>query len=131
MAPPHRRGLGARLTAHVALVAALHVALAGGLPAAALAQGGAKTSTTTLIQRGAALFDDQAYEESIQSLSAALVRPGASDKEKIETYRLLAYNFIILKRPEEAAASVRGILVIDESFSLPPPESPRFRDFFG
>jgi hypothetical protein len=87
-------------------------------------------STTTLIQRGSDLFEDQQYEESIQALSAALIRPGTTKQEKIETYRLLAYNYIILKRTEEADASVRGLLVLDESFKLPPTESPRFRDFF-
>ena len=51
--------------------------------------------------------------------------------EKIEIYRLLAYNFIILKRTDEADAAVRGVLVLDENFTLPPTESPRFRDFFA
>ncbi len=90
-----------------------------------------KSATTALIQRGSALFEDQAYEESIQTLSAALVRPGATDVEKIEIYRLLAYNFIILKRPDEADSAVRGVFVLNEAFSLPPTESPRFRDFFA
>jgi hypothetical protein len=107
------------------------LALALALPAPALAQPPPKANTTTsLIQRGGALFEDQQYEESIQTLSAALVRPGSSEPEKIETYRLLAYNYIILKRSEEADAAVRGILVVNEAFSLPPTESPRFRDFF-
>ena len=119
-----------RFAARMAIVAACHAAVLGGPAGAALAQGG-KSVTTTLIQRGSALFDDQQYEESIQTLSAALVRPGASDKEKIETYRLLAYNFIILKRAEEADAAVRGIFVIEEGFALPPSESPRFREFFA
>jgi hypothetical protein len=108
--------------------AALGVALAGG---SALAQKPARSPTTVLIQRGSALFDDQAYEESIQTLSAALVRPGATDVEKIEVYRLLAYNFIILKRNDEADAAVRAVLVLNEGFALPPTESPRFRDFFA
>lgn len=96
-------------------------------PAPASAQ---PKSTTTLIQRGTDFFEDQQYEESIQALSAALIRPGTTKQEKIEIYRLLAYNYIILKRTEEADASVRGLLVLDESFRLPPTESPRFRDFF-
>jgi hypothetical protein len=119
-----------RLAARLALAAACHTAILAGPGGAALAQGG-KSVTTTLIQRGSAQFDDQQYEESIQTLSAALVRPGASDKEKIEIYRLLAYNFIILKRADEADASARGIFVVEEGFSLPPSESPRFRDFFA
>lgn len=118
-----------RFAARLAIVAACHAAVIAGPAGAAFAQGG-KSVTTTLIQRGSAQFDDQAYEESIQTLSAALVRPGATDKEKIEIYRLLAYNFIILKRADEADAAARGIFVLEEGFTLPPSESPRFRDFF-
>ncbi len=90
----------------------------------------AKSGVTTLVQRAAELFDDQQYEESIQTLSAALLRPGSSVKEKTEIYRLLAYNYITLKRSEEADSAVRGLYVLDETFSLPSTESPRFRDFF-
>jgi hypothetical protein len=97
-------------------------------PAEAAAQG--QTSATALVQRGSELFDDQRYEESIQTLSAALVRPGLTKPERVEIYRLLAYNFITLKRLEEADSAVRGLLVLDESFTLPPTESPRFREFF-
>ncbi len=120
-------GRFARRSAPFALAVALHAATFSFAPCA-FAQ--PKSTTTTLVQRGSELFDDQQYEESIQTLSAALVRPGATTKEKIEIYRLLAYNYIILKRSDEADAAVRGILVIDEGFALPPTESPRFRDFF-
>jgi hypothetical protein len=98
-------------------------------PAPAIAQG-KQASTTALVQRGSDLFEDQAYEESIQTLSAALVRPGGAVQERIEIYRLLAYNFITLKRTDEADSAVRGLLVLDEKFTLAPTESPRFRDFF-
>lgn len=99
-------------------------------PSVAEAQTSKSGGVVTLIQRAAELFDDQQYEESIQTLSAALLRPGSSTKEKIEIYRLLAYNYITLKRNEEADAAVRGLYVVDESFTLPKTESPRFRDFF-
>jgi tetratricopeptide (TPR) repeat protein len=112
-----------------ALLALLALAAACQLAEPAFAAD-SKSAATTLIQRGGALFEDQQYEESIQTLSAALLRPGTSEAEKIETYRLLAYNYIILKRTEEADAAVRGIFVLSEKFSLPPTESPRFRDFF-
>lgn len=100
------------------------------LPQVAHAQASQKGGVTPLIQRAAELFDDQQYEESIQTLSAALLRPGSSVKEKTEIYRLLAYNYITLKRAEEADAAVRGLYVLDESFALPANESPRFREFF-
>ena len=89
-----------------------------------------KQTVDTLIKRGQEHFDDQEYVESIQTLSAALMRPGIAKAEKIEVYRLLAYNYIVLQRAEEADGAVRGLLVLDEQFELPDGESPRFRDFF-
>ncbi len=112
------------------LALATTLAAAPAVIAPTVAQAQASKGTTPLIQRAAELFDDQQYEESIQTLSAALLRPGSSIKEKIEIYRLLAYNYITLKRGEEADAAVRGLYVVDETFSLPATESPRFRDFF-
>ena len=121
-----------RRTAPLALAVACHAALLSGTApwseGAAWAQ--SKGGVSSLILKGSELFDDQQYEESIQTLSAALVRPGTSQQDKIEIYRLLAYNYITLKRTEEADAAVRGIFVLDESFKLPNTESPRFRDFF-
>jgi len=123
------RFLRHRLVASIALLAAFHASIHAVAPPVAMAQG-AKKSASSLIQHGSELFDDAEYEESIQTLSAALLRPGTSKQEKIEIYRLLAYNYITLKRTEEADAAVRGLLVLDEGFSFPPTESPRFRDFF-
>lgn len=122
-----------RVTATLALVAASHAALIVSVPQPAYAQTAAKdakSSVTSLIQRGSELFDDAEYEESIQTLSAALLRPGSTKQEKVEIYRLLAYNYIVLKRSDEADAAVRGLLVLDENYKLPDSESPRFRDFF-
>jgi hypothetical protein len=126
------RSVWHRLAAPIAIAAACHAATLAALPPTAFAQQakGDKTSVGSLIQRGSELFDDASYEESIQTLSAALLRPGTSKAEKVEIYRLLAYNYITLKRTEEADAAVRGLLVLDEKFTLPPSESPRFRDFF-
>src|SRR5262245_55237911 len=125
-----RRPRTSRLRAALLLLAAATSAtVLTAEPAPAIAQG-KQASTTALIQRGGELFDDQQYEESIQTLSAALVRPGSTVQERVEIYRLLAYNFITMKRAEEADSAVRGLLVLDEGFSLPPTESPRFRDFF-
>jgi hypothetical protein len=120
-----------RRFAPVALLAALHVAV----PAAAYAQGarpsGAARPQQDLIARGQSLFEDQQYEESIQTLSGALVRPNNSKPQKIEIYRLLALNYITLNRKDEAESAVRGLLAIEPSYALPASESPRFRDFFA
>ena len=127
------RSAWSRLTATLALVAASHAAVFVAVPERAFAQPVAtdtKSNVTSLIQRGSQLFDDAEYEESIQTLSAALLRPGSKKEEKIEIYRLLAYNYIVLKRNDEADAAVRGLLVLDETYTLPSSESPRFRDFF-
>ena len=131
------RFVWSRAAATFTLVATCHAAVLVAVPQRALAQPvatdpklNAKSSVTTLIQRGSELFDDAEYEESIQTLSAALLRPGSTKQEKIEIYRLLAYNYIVLKRNDEADAAVRGLLVLDEAYTLPPTESPRFRDFF-
>ncbi len=83
-----------------------------------------------LVAKAQALFDDQQYEESIQTLSAALVRPSNTREKKVEIYRLLSLNYITLNRKEEAESAVRGLLSIQPDYQLPPGESPRFRDFF-
>jgi len=89
-----------------------------------------KQSVKSLLKKAQNQYDEQEYEQSIQVLSAALMRPGIDKREKIEVYRLLAYNYIVLQRDEESDGAVRGLLVLDPSFSLPDTESPRFRDFF-
>jgi tetratricopeptide (TPR) repeat protein len=84
-----------------------------------------------LITRGQTLFEDQQYEESIQALSAALLRPSNTPAQKVEIYRLLALNYITLGRNEEADNAVRGLLVAQPDYQLPSGESPRFREFFA
>jgi hypothetical protein len=84
-----------------------------------------------LVAKAQQLFDDQQYEESIQTLSAALVRPTNTKEQKVEIYRLLALNYITLGRKDEAENAVRGLLVVSPEYQMPPSESPRFRDFFA
>ncbi len=111
------------------------LALAGALHASLLT--GAATSwaqprpSQDLVARGRALFDDQQYEESIQTLSGALVRPNNTKPQKLEIYRLLALNYITLNRKDEAESAVRGLLALQPDYALPASESPRFRDFFA
>jgi hypothetical protein len=97
----------------------------------ARAQKPAKKGVAALIKQGTDYYDDQRYEESIQTLSAALLRPEITKSEKTEVYRLLAFDYILLGKTDEADGAVRGLLVTDENFELPASESPRFRDFFA
>jgi hypothetical protein len=112
----------ARLLLPLAFAAAVHQAA---LPA--LAQG----QPHDLIQRGRELFEDQQYEESIQTLSGAVVRPQNTLAQKIEIYRLLALDHITLGHKEEAENFVRALLALQPDYTLPRTESPRFRDFFA
>lgn len=91
----------------------------------------APAAPVDLIAKGRTLFDDQQYEESIQALSAALLRPTNTKADRVEIYRLLALNYITLNRKEEAESAVRGLLGIQPDYQLPQNESPRFRDFFA
>ena len=91
----------------------------------------AQKSAQDLVQRGRSLFDDQQYEESIQTLSAALLRPNNTKQQRVDIYRLLALNYITLNRKDEAESAVRGLLALQPDYALPANESPRFRDFFS
>jgi hypothetical protein len=110
-----------------AICVSLCVVFAAPTPASAQ---GKKQSVASLLKKGQGFFDEQRYEESIQTLSAALMRPGIAKEEKVEVYKLLAYNYIVLQREDEADGAVRGLYVLDQDYMLPETESPRFRDFF-
>lgn len=133
------RGLRNGLSAWIALVLALHFVLSSSIAFAQPkpADKPAKPAATSapaqpqdLIAKGQQLFEDQQYEESVQTLSAALLRPNNTKEQKVEIYRLLALNYITLGRKEEADSAVRGLLVVQPDYQLPANESPRFRDFF-
>lgn len=119
--------VGLTAAAHVTVVAPVAVAIVA-TPSLAWAQ---KVSTQKLIDDAKAKFDDQQYDESIQKLSAALLRPDASKAQKIEVYRWLAYNYIVLKQDDSARTAIYALLVLDENYELPKTESPKFRDPFG
>src|SRR5437763_12785808 len=116
-----------RLGVWLSMVACVH-AIAITSPARVFAQPAkppASKPAPDLIQKGQQLFEDQQYEESIQTLSGALVRPTNTKEQKVEIYRLLALNYITIGRKDEAESSVRGLLVQNPDYQLPPSESPR------
>jgi len=108
------------------MTAAVHTAFLAS-PSSAFAQ----RTAQDLVARGKSLFDDQQYEESIQTLSAALLRPNNTKQQRVDIYRLLALNYITLNRKDEAESAVRGLLALQPEYALPSSESPRFRDFFA
>jgi hypothetical protein len=116
-----------RRFAPLALLAAIHMVLL----TTAHPTFGQPRPTQDLVARGRQLFEDQQYEESIQTLSGALVRPGNTKAQKTEIYRLLALDYITLNRKDEAEAAVRGLLSLDPDYALPASESPRFREVFS
>lgn len=83
-----------------------------------------------LIRQGQELYDELRYEEALQVLSAALVRAGNTEAERGTTYRLLAFTYLALGRPEEAEGAYRSLLALVPEFAVPSDLSPRFREFF-
>ena len=120
------RSRALRFALPIVVTAAVHTAWLAS-PSEAWAQ----RSAQDLVARGRSLFDDQQYEESIQTLSAALLRPNNTKQQRVDIYRLLALNYITLNRKDEAESAVRGLLALQPDYALPANESPRFRDFFS
>jgi hypothetical protein len=110
---------------------ALAFVLAAEGPALAQPRPSGAQPSKDLVQRGRELFEDQQYQESIQTLSGALVRPDNTPDQKLEILRLLALDHITLGHAEEAENVVRALLSLQPGYELPKTESPRFRDFFA
>lgn len=87
-------------------------------------------SAKALIQKGQDLFDEQRYEESIQTLSAVVARKDIPEKRRISALKLMAYNHIVLGNLGQAKGVVWSIYAEDEQYELDESESPRFREFF-
>lgn len=88
------------------------------------------SSAQKLIDNAKKAFDDAQYDESIQLVSAALLKLDITDPQKVECYKQLAYNYIVLKKDEAAKSAAYKLYAVDESFALPKSESPRFREPF-
>lgn len=108
-----------------ALVPAAVVALLLLAPARSSAQEG-----NPLIAEGQQLYDELRYDEALQVLSAALVRPGNSAAEDQTIYQLLAFTYLALRREPEATGTYRRLLAVNPDFQPDSGVSPRFRQFF-
>jgi tetratricopeptide (TPR) repeat protein len=122
----------------------LHHLLAAVLVLAALASGSVAhaqaptpkseppaAGSNPLIERGETLYEELRFEEALQVLSAALVRPDNTDSQRAMLYRLLALTYLALGREEEAAGAYRSLLALRPDHAPSDALSPRFRDFFG
>jgi hypothetical protein len=87
-------------------------------------------SAKALTKKGQDLFDEQRYEESIQTLSAVVARKDIPSKRRIAALKLLAYNHIVLGNLGQAKGVAWSIYAEDEKYELGEEESPRFREFF-
>jgi hypothetical protein len=84
-----------------------------------------------LIEEGIKQYNDLEYETSINTLSAALIRPGNTDGQKITIYQYLGLDYLLLGREEEAEGAFRSLLVIDENWAFDPVSTPpKFIEFF-
>jgi len=106
--------------AAVALTAAL-------AEAPALAQSGQRN----LIQLGQRQYDDLHYEEAVQTLSAAIIRPGNSPQDEVRIYELLAYSYQALQRNDEAEGAWRLVLAREPDHQPSQDLSPRVQQFFA
>jgi tetratricopeptide (TPR) repeat protein len=106
-----------------AAAVALSSLLAG---APALAQSGQRN----LIQIGQRQYDELHYEEAVQTLSAAIIRPGNSPQDELRIYEMLAYSYQALQRNDEAEGAWRLVLARDPERQPSQDISPRVQQFF-
>jgi hypothetical protein len=84
-----------------------------------------------LIAKGIQEYNDLMYEESVNTLSAALMRPGNSDAQLVEIYKYIGLNYLLIDKPDEAEGAFRNLLIIDETWGFDPATtSPKITTFF-
>ncbi len=85
-----------------------------------------------LIAEGITQYNDLMYEESVNTLSAALMRPGNTQIQLIEIYKYLGLDYLLLEKPDEAAGAFRQLLIINENWSFDTATtSPKITTFFN
>lgn len=92
----------------------------------------AQAGDNPLIDQGIQEYNDLMYEESVNTLSAALMRPGNSNDQLIEIYKYLGLNYLLLEKLDEAGGAFRQLLCIDETWEFDPmTTSPKITTFFN
>jgi len=115
----------------VAFLSCGWLCLPGAAPALAQEDAAAEPERNPLVREGVRQVDELRYEEAVQTLSAALIRAGNTDREERAIYRALAYSYFALGRLEEAEGAYRLLLAVAPDERLDPALSPRVRSFFG
>lgn len=130
-----RRARAARLCVSLGLAATLHAATFSSIvfvtTTTLAADQKPSPAAQKLIDQARKAFDDASYDESLQLLSAALLKLDINDDQRIEVYRMLAYNYILLKKDDAAKSAAYKLYALNESYELPKTESPRFREPFA
>ncbi|MBL8683354.1 MAG: hypothetical protein JNK05_29570 [Myxococcales bacterium] len=90
----------------------------------------AQAGQRNLIQLGQRQYDELHYEEAVQTLSAAIIRPGNSPQDELRIYELLAYSYQALQRSDEAEGAWRLVLARDPERQPSQDVSPRVQQFF-
>ncbi len=97
-----------------------------------LASAPASAGDNPLIAQGIQEYNDLMYEESVNTLSAALMRAGNTDMQLIEIYKYLGLNYMLLDKPDEADGAFRQLMCIDETWEFDPvTTSPKITTFFS
>jgi len=92
----------------------------------------ARAGDNPLIKQGIQEYDDLMYEESVNTLSAALMRSGNTSEQLIEIYKYLGLDYMLLDKPDEADGAFRNLLCIDEEWTFDPnTTSPKIVTFFN
>ena len=129
------RARAARFAVSMALAATAHASLAGTIllttSTAWAADQKPSAAAQKLLDQAKKAFDDASYDESLQLLSAALLKLDINDDQRVEAYRLLAYNYILLKKEDAAKSAAYKLYALNEDYELPKGESPRFREPFA
>jgi tetratricopeptide (TPR) repeat protein len=112
-------------TSRLVCVAALSMSLA--LAAAPVAAQGAGA----LVQTGRSQYDNLQFEESIQTLSAAIIRRGNTPAQEVAIYELLGLSYLALSRDEEAEGAFRLVLARDPEHHLDAGTAPRVVEFYN
>jgi hypothetical protein len=100
--------------------------------ALSLASTPASAGDNPLIAQGIQEYNDLMYEESVNTLSAALMRAGNTDAQLIEIYKYLGLNYLLLEKPDEADGAFRQLMCIDETWEFDPvTTSPKITTFFN